>query len=368
MSGVLDFSRKRTILVVDDIPENLSVISGILKEHFQVKAAPSGERCLQISFSDDAADLILLDIMMPEMDGYEVLRRLQADPRTEGIPVIFVTAVDQAEDEQKGIDLGAVDYVTKPVNPAILLARVRNHLLLKEARDFLKEEKRSLERQIGVIENVAIQAFASLAETRNDEPINHTRRMQWYVKALADRLKDHPRFSAFLNEETIDLLFRSVPLHDIGKVGIPDHVLLKDGPLDENDMAIMRNHTVIGSNAILRAQQALGANTEFLKYAREIAYSHHEKWNGEGYPQGLRGEKIPISARLTALSDVYDILISHRPHKPPIPHQEAVQIIAAARGVHFDPDVVDAFIEVQHDFAVIATRHADITVSDGEDR
>jgi putative two-component system response regulator len=359
LSNVLDFFEKRSVLVVDDTPENLTVISGVLREHFQIKVAPSGERALQIAFSDNPPHLILLDIMMPEMDGYQTLRRLQSDPRTEGIPVIFVTAKDQVQDEQVGIDLGAVDYITKPISPPILLARVRNHLLLKEARDFLKDENRVLARQLGVIQNVAIHAFASLAETRDDETINHIRRMQWYVKALGEKLKNHSRFSAFLTDEMIDLLFKSVPLHDIGKVGIPDSVLLKNGALEPDEFEVMKTHTTIGRDAILRAQQVLGADAEFLHCAREIAYSHHEKWDGSGYPQGLKRDDIPISARLVALADVYDILISRRPHKAPMLHEEAVEILIATKGTHLDPDVVDAFVACQQEFRDIATRYPD---------
>ena len=363
MSGALDFARKRTVLVVDDAPENISVLSGVLRDHYAVRVAPSGERALQIAVADSPPELILLDIMMPDMDGYEVLRRLQADPRTSGIPVLFVTAKDQTEDEQYGLDLGAVDYITKPVSPPIVLARVRTHLLLKEARDFLSDEKRGLERQLGAIQNVAIHAFASLAETRDDETVNHNLRVQQYVSVLAQKLQNHPRFSGFLTDEVIGLVSRSAPLHDIGKVGIPDHVLLKPGPLDEEEFAVMKTHTTIGRDAILRAQQVLGADAEFLKYAREMAYSHHEKWDGGGYPQGLRGEDIPISARLVALADAYDVMISRRPHKPPIPHDEVLQILGAARGVHFDPDVFDAFRQAEQEFRDIAARHPDSDTS-----
>ena len=359
MSGALDFSRKRTVLVVDDTPENLSVLSGVLRNDYTVRAAPSGERALQIAFGDTPPDLILLDIMMPEMDGYEVLRRLQADARTSAIPVLFVTAKDQTEDEQYGLDLGAVDYITKPVSPAIVLARVRTHLLLAEARDFLKDEKRGLERQLGTIQNVAIHAFASMAETRDDETVSHNLRMQHYVKLLAEKLRNHPRFSGVLTDEVIDLLFRSVPLHDIGKVGVPDRVLLKQGALDDEEFEVMKTHTTIGYDAIVRAQSVLGADGEFLKYAKEMAHSHHEKWDGSGYPLGLRGEDIPISARLVALADAYDILISRRPHKPPIPHDETVQILLAAKGTHFDPDIFDAFMQAQQEFRDIAARHPD---------
>jgi putative two-component system response regulator len=365
VSGVLDFSRKRTVLVVDDTPTNLSVLSGVLRNDYTVRAASSGERALQVAFGDTPPDLILLDIMMPEMDGYEVLRRLQADSRTSAIPVLFVTAKDQTEDEKYGLNLGAVDYITKPISPSIVLARVRTHLLLAEARDFLKDEKRALEQQLGAIQNVAIHAFASLAETRDNETVNHNVRMQQYVRVLSERLRNHPRFSGFLSDEVIDLLFRSVPLHDIGKVGVPNDILLKPGPLDEKEFEVIKTHTTIGHDAILRAQRVLGADADFLKHAREMAHFHHEKWDGSGYPRGLQGEDIPISARLVALADAYDILISRRPHKPPIPHNEAVQILIGAKGTHFDPDVFDAFIRAQQEFRDIAARYPDSEKPDG---
>ncbi|TAK44164.1 MAG: response regulator [Betaproteobacteria bacterium] len=355
----MDFAEKRSVLVVDDTPENLSVISGILREHFKVRVAPSGERALQIALSDEPPDLILLDIMMPEMDGYEVLRRLQAAPKTADIPVLFVTAMDQEQDEQLGIDLGAVDYITKPVSPPILLARVRNHLMLKEARDYLKDEKRFLERQLAAIQNVAIHAFASLAETHDDETVNHVRRMQHYVKTLAEQLKGHPRFAAAFTDEAIDLIVKSVPLHDIGKVGIPTEILLKSGSLEPDEFEVMKTHTTIGRDAIVRAQQVLGADAEFLRYAREIVHSHHEKWDGTGYPQGLRGEAIPIAARLVAVADMYDVLISRRPHKPPLSHEESSEIVLSAKGTNFDPDIVDAFASVQNEFSNVAARFVD---------
>ena len=359
MSSVLDFAEKRSILVVDDTPENLALISGILREHYTVRVAPSGARALQIATGDQPPDLILLDIMMPEMDGYEVLRRLSADPRTADIPVLFVTAMDEAEDEQRGIDLGAVDYITKPVSAPIVLARVRNHLMLKEARDFLKDEKQFLERQLAAVQNVAIHAFASLAETHDEETVNHIRRMQQYVKTLAEALRGHARFASALSEGMINLLVASVPLHDVGKVGVPDAILLKSGSLEPDEFEVMKTHTTIGRDAIVRAQQVLGADADFLRCAREIAQSHHEKWDGTGYPEGLRGDAIPVAARLVAFADVYDVLISRRSHKPPMPHREAVEIVLAAKGSHFDPDVVDAFVKVQQKFVEIAEKLAD---------
>jgi len=359
VSGALDFSEKRTVLVVDDTPENLAVLSGVLRPHYTVKVAPSGERALQIALSDDAPDIILLDIMMPEMDGYEVLRRLQAAAVTEGIPVIFVTAKDQENDEQVGLDLGAVDYITKPISPAILLARVRTHLLLKEARDYLKEEKRYLRSQLFGTQIVAIHAFSSLAETRDDETPNHLVRMQRYVRALAEELRKEPQYAAFFTTETMDLLFECVPLHDIGKVGLPDHALLAAGADDLETAQLMRKHPAIGRDVIARVQERVGGDAAFLQLAHDIVYSHQERWDGGGYPQGLQGEAIPVAARLVALADLYDTLASQRPHSPPTPHDEVVTIIRAASGTHFDPVVVDAFMAAQDEFRRIAARYAD---------
>ena len=357
MSGVLDFSEKRTILAVDDTPENLTVINGVLRPHYTVKVAPSGERALQIAFSE-TPDLVLLDIMMPEMDGYEVLRRLQAEPATAGIPVIFVTAKDQEADEQVGLDMGAVDYITKPISPAILLARVRTQLLLKEARDFLKEEKRYLTSELAGTQRVALQAFAALAEVRDDETPNHILRMQYYVRALSEALNGNARFSSFLTDENIDLMFDSVPLHDMGKVGLPDRVL-HGTPSEASDADVMKSHPNIGRDAIERVRRHVGGDAGFLTIARDIVSAHHEKWDGSGYPQGLRAEEIPIPARLVALADVYDTLASRRASGPATPHDEVVQIILTAKGSHFDPDVVDAFVEVRERFRDIAARYAD---------
>src|SRR5574341_14704 len=234
MADALDFSQRPTVLVVDDTPENLQLMSGLLKDSYRVKVAASGERALKIATSEGGPDLILLDIMMPGMDGYEVCRRLKAEPATRDIPVIFLTAKSEVEDETMGLELGAVDYITKPVSPPIVLARVRTQLTLKGAADFLKDKNAFLEaevarrtREVATIQEVTIVAMASLAETRDNETGNHIRRTQNYVKALAARLRAHPRFAAYLTPENIELLYKSAPLHDIGKVGIPDRILLK---------------------------------------------------------------------------------------------------------------------------------------------
>ncbi|GLR12723.1 two-component system response regulator [Chitinimonas prasina] len=366
MSNPLDFTEKHTVLVVDDTPDNLSLMSGLLRAAYKVKLAPNGERALQIAAGEGKPDLILLDIMMPEMDGYEVLRRLQADGATRDIPVIFLTAMSASEDEKIGLDLGAVDYITKPINPAIVLARVHNHLQLKVARDFLRDQNTYLEAEVAkrtveviAIQDVTIRAMASLAETRDNETGNHIRRTQFYVKALALHLQPHPRFAGELTESAIESLFKSAPLHDIGKVGIPDRILLKPGRLDPDEFEIMKTHTTLGRDAIARAEAELGRTIPFLRYAKEIAYAHQEKWDGSGYPQGLVGDDIPMSARLMAVADVYDALISKRVYKPAFSHDKASDIIREGRGSHFDPDVVDAFLSIHETFRQIAARYSD---------
>ena len=357
---------KPTILVVDDTPENLTMMSFLLKDRYKVKVANHGQKALRIAASEPQPDLILLDIMMPEMDGYEVCRQLQQDPQTRNIPIIFLTAKASVEDEEFGLGLGVVDYITKPISPPVVLARVKTHLSLKASADFLRSKSDYLEqevakrtREISAVQDVTILAMASLAETRDNETGNHIRRTQHYVKALAEALRQQPKFAAELDDHTITMLFKSAPLHDIGKVGIPDRILLKPGRYEPEEFAIMQRHPLLGLQAIEHAEQSLGTSVDFLRVAKEIAYGHHQKWDGSGYPQGLVGEAIPLSARLMALADVYDALISRRVYKEGMPHQQAAEIIAQGRGSHFDPDVVDAFFQIEQTFVAIAQRYLD---------
>jgi putative two-component system response regulator len=361
-----DFNPRATILVVDDTPDNLALMSALLKGLYKVKVANGGDKALRIAQADQPPDLILLDIMMPGIDGYQVLEQLKNDIRTRDIPVIFLTAKSEIEDERKGLELGAVDYITKPISPPIVLARVRTHLSLKAAADFLRDKAKFLEqevarrtREVRAIQDVTILALASLAETRDADTGNHIRRTQYYVRALAEQLKTHPRFARFLTDANIELLFKSAPLHDIGKVGIPDRILLKPGHFDAQEFQVMKTHAMLGSDAISHAEKSLGTDVEFLSMAKEIALSHQEKWDGSGYPQGLSGDDIPISARLMAVADVYDALISRRVYKDAMSHQEAVQIIADGKGTHFDPDLVDAFMQISDQFSEIAERFVD---------
>jgi len=355
-----------TILIVDDTPENLSVLGELLQRSYRVRAANSGRRALQIAQSHPTPDLILLDVMMPEMDGYAVLAELRGNPLTQQIPVIFVTAMDGTEDEEHGLDCGAVDYITKPIRPAIVLARVRTQLELKRAQDILRDQNSYLEAEVArrmaenqLIQQVSIHALARLAETRDPETGNHLLRTQEYVRTLANRLKTHPRFAAYLDARTVDDLAKSAPLHDIGKVGIPDHILLKAGKLTPEEWVIMKTHAELGSRAIAQAEADAEKPVEFLAIAKEIAHYHHEKWDGSGYPDARVGDEIPISARLMALADVFDALISQRVYKPAFTFEVATEIITEGSGKHFDPDVVEAFIREVDTFKRIALTYAE---------
>ena len=363
---LVNLPKKSTVLVVDDTPDNLMLMHSLLNMDYKVKVANGGEKALKIVNSDAPPDLILLDIMMPEMDGYEVCRQLKANAATRDIPVIFLTAKAEIEDERRGLELGAVDYITKPISPPIVLARVKTQLSLKASADFLRDKNEFLEqevtrrtREVAAIQDVTILTMASLAETRDSDTGNHIRRTQYYILAIARKLQQHPRFSAFLTNATINMLFKSAPLHDIGKVGIPDRILLKPGKFEPYEFEIMKRHTTLGRDAIEHAEQSLGVQVEFLKFAKEIALSHQEKWDGSGYPEGLAGDDIPISARFMAIADVYDALISRRVYKEGMSHEKAVAIITEGRGTHFDPDVVDAFLDIKQDFQAIAQRYAD---------
>ncbi len=355
-----------TILIVDDTPENLTLMSGLLEPLYQVRAAGSGARALAVAASDPRPDLILLDIMMPGMDGYEVMRQLKANPVTADIPVIFVTALDSGQDEEQGLQLGAVDFIAKPVRPAIMLARVKNHLDLKSARDELQARNKLLEAEVAArmeenaqIHDISIRSLAHLAEIRSRESSSHLKRTQLYMRALALHLRNQERFASYLSEKNVKLLVQSAPLHDIGKVGVPDHVLCKPGKLNGEEWELVKQHSSLGYQAIRDAEQDQGGPVDFLSMAKDIAYYHHERWDGSGYPKGLAEEDIPISARLMAVADVFDALISRRSYKPAYSFDAAVEMMREGRGTHFDPDVLDAFLAHLGTFESIASRYAD---------
>lgn len=353
------------ILIVDDDPSSLGALGRLLHPHYDVLVAPSGARALEIvTTSASPPDLILMDVQMPFMDGHAVLAHLRENRATRNIPVIFVTGRDSIDDEELGLEHGAVDYIAKPYSPPIVLARVRTQLELQRARDILRDQNAYLEaevarrmRDILDIQDITINALAELVETRHPETGNHIRRTQEYVRILAICLQANPKFSDFLTDKVVELLAKSAPLHDMGKIGIPDHILLKAGKLTKEEWIIMRTHALLGALAIERAVRNADRSIDFLEIARQIAHFHHEKWDGSGYPDGKKWEAIPIPARLMALADVFDALISRRVYKLPMPVEQARDIIASERGRHFDPDVVDAFLTSFAKFVAIAEKY-----------
>jgi len=357
---------RATVLIVDDMPNNLAVLGDLLVPAYHVRAANSGQRALEIALTPPYPDLVLLDLMMPDMDGLSVLAQLRAQPATANIPVIFVTSMDSAEDEEKGLALGAADYITKPIRPAVVLARVRTQLEAKFARDLLRDQNAALEAEVERrmrdnqdLQDISIHALARLAEVRDVETGNHLHRTQGYIRVIASHLSKDPRFALELTAGTIELIAKCAPLHDIGKVGIPDSILLKPGRLDEAERAIMQTHARIGAEAIEQAERDAKRRMPFLRFAKEVARSHHERWDGGGYPDGLAGADIPLAARLMAVADVFDALVSDRPYKKAMPVEAARQLVLDGRGSHFDPDVVDAFDACFEQCCAIARRYAD---------
>ncbi|MEO5351654.1 MAG: response regulator [Magnetococcus sp. XQGC-1] len=323
---------KATLLVVDDTPENIDVLSGILRAEYKVKAALSGERALRIAAAEPRPDMILLDVMMPQMDGYEVCRRLKENPATAQIPVIFVTAKIAVEDERRGLELGAVDYITKPVSPPIVEIRVRTHLALYDQRRELEKMVRLRTEELLATRLEIIRRLGRAAEFKDNETGLHVIRMSHYARLMASELH--------ISEEWAELVFHASPMHDIGKIGIPDRILLKPGPLDEMERRVMCTHPQMGAEIMGEHQ------TELLKMAREIALTHHEKWDGTGYPQGLRGEEIPLAGRITAVADVFDALTAERPYKQAWSVAKAMETIDQAAGYHFDPALVAIFHKI----------------------
>ncbi len=357
---------QKTILVVDDTVDNLLLISDLLKDRYRVKTFVNPKAALEYLQTSTGVDLILLDIVMPELSGYDVIDILKQTKATQDIPVIFLTSLSSMEDEQKGLNLGASDYITKPISAPIMLSRIKTQLENKAAKDFLKDKNSYLEeevqkrtKELSIAQDMTILTLASLAETRDTDTGNHLKRTQHYIKILAEALKEHPRFSSFLNDAMIQTLFRTAPLHDIGKVGIADKILLKPTTLSYEEFEIMKTHTILGKEAIEHAEMETGTQVDFLKVAKEIAYAHHENYDGSGYPLGLIGDAIPIAARFMALADVYDALSSRRVYKEPMPHEQAVEIIVQNRALKFDPDIVDVFVKFQNDFLLISEKYAD---------
>ena len=320
--------RKQTIMVVDDIPENIDVLKGILKADYKIKFAVTGEMALAI-IEKFIPDIILLDVMMPGMDGFEVCSRLKKNPLTRDIPIIFVTAMDQSGDEEEGFKLGAVDYITKPVIPSIVKARVKTHLALSNQKLELRNEVKKKTKELNETRFEIIKKLGRAAEYKDNETGLHVIRMSQYCYYVAREYG--------IPEHEADILLHAAPMHDIGKIGIPDNILKKPGKLDAEEWKIMKTHSFIGAQIIGKR------DVEILKVARTVCYEHHEKWNGQGYPKGLEKEGIHLYARIAAVSDVFDALTSKRPYKEAWPVEKAVNYIQNESCQSFDPKVVDAF-------------------------
>lgn len=330
MSHDTDAGRKPTILVVDDVASNIDVLNAILQDQYAVTAATSGEKALAIARATPPPDLILLDVMMPDLDGYEVCRRLKADFATQRIPVIFCTAMSEVGDETRGFDLGAVDYITKPVSPTLVRARVRTHLQLYDQKRHLIELVRKRTADLEETRLQIIRRLGRAAEYKDDDTGFHVIRMSHYSRMLA-MAEGVPEYRA-------ELLFHAAPMHDVGKIGMPDSIMQKPGPLTPEEWVVVKNHPAIGAGIIGRH------DNELLEMARVIALTHHEKWDGTGYPRGLKGEAIPLVGRIVGLADAFDALTSDRPYKAAWSVEEAVAYVEREAGRHFDPNLVPKFI------------------------
>ncbi|HBW34760.1 MAG: chemotaxis protein CheY [Peptococcaceae bacterium BRH_c23] len=355
---------QKTIMIVDDTEINIDILVEALQDDYDLIIAINGVEAMEL-LEEQKPDLILLDIMMPEMDGYTVLEAIKKNPNLKHIPVILLSAITDSDSKTKGFFLGAVDYVTKPFEMVEVKARVRTQLKFEEARLVLENQNLYLEEKVKertkLLErtnSAAIYCLAAVAETRDPETGEHIKRTQAYIRELALELRGKDEYKEVLTNDYIELLYQSAPLHDIGKVGVRDSILLKPGRLTEEEFEEMKKHTIYGGESLMVGIKELGEDS-FLTLAKEIALTHHERWDGTGYPRGLSQTEIPISGRLMALSDVYDALISKRVYKNALPHDEARNIILEGRGTHFDPDIVDAFIITEVKFIKIMSRFRD---------
>jgi putative two-component system response regulator len=339
-----------TILVVDDTPQNLNVASRMLREHYRCLVSLDGVKSLEIARTDPP-DLILLDVMMPVMNGMEVCRRLKEQSETRGIPVIFLTALNEIEDEAACFDAGGVDFISKPMNPVTLLARVKTHLQLhaqeRHLASLVQQRTQALEERTRELEQTRLEIIRRLgraAEYKDDDTGLHVIRMSHYTRLLA--------ISAGFGSDRAEVLFHAAPMHDIGKIGIPDQILQKPGPLTPEEWVVMRQHPAIGAGIIGKHRN------ELLETARVVALGHHERWDGSGYPRARKGTDIPIEARIIAVADVFDALCSARPYKQAWPVERATSYMKDNSGVLFDPDLVVRFLELMPDILSIQRQYS----------
>jgi putative two-component system response regulator len=360
------FAESPCILVVDDLEENVRLLQHFLEpKGYRVQCAYTGQQALG-SVEASPPDCILLDLVMPGMDGFEVCTRIKEDPATRHIPIIILTGLSAVEANIRALEAGADDFLIKPIDSILLDARIRNSLRAKLLQDRIIQYQRQLELYNETLEarirertamvertqQVTIFSLAKLAESRDNETGEHIDRMRCYARELALELGTWPKYENEITGKYVENLYLSSPLHDIGKVGIPDGILLKPGKLTQEEFEIMKAHTVIGGDTLKAADVEAGDNS-FLSMGRDIAYYHHEKWNGSGYPFNIGGTEIPLAARIVALGDVYDALTSRRPYKEAFSHEKSRAIILEGRATHFDPDVVDAFLAREERFIEI---------------
>jgi putative two-component system response regulator len=349
-----DSGERQTILVVDDIAENLMVLDEILRGEYRVRAARDGARALEMAFGDDPPDMILLDVMMPEMDGFEVCRRLKADPRTRAIPVIFVTAAGEVSDETRGFEVGGVDYIPKPVSPPIVRARVRTHLTLYDRNRELTRRVRTRTAELLETRLEIIRRLGRAAEYKDNQTGLHVIRMSHYARLVGE--------AAGMPEDQAEILLNASPMHDVGKIGIPDRILQKPGKLTPEEWELMKRHPEMGAEIIGEH------DSDVLGMARIIALTHHERWNGSGYPEGLAGDAIPFVGRVVALADVFDALTTRRPYKDAWPVEEAMKYLDDQAGALFDPDLVQAFRSALPEILEHRERYADEDIEASGDR
>ena len=360
-------SNTPNILIVDDVLANLELLSGILQERGYITRPVLNGKTALMTARAEPPDLILLDVNMPEMDGYELCERLKGDDVTKDIPVIFITASHETEEKVKAFKMGCVDYVTKPFQCDEVNARVETHLRLRKMQLELERHNHHLEdlvkekvREISDSQLAAIIALAKLAESKDDETGHHVERTRTFCRLLAEKLRENPSYAKRIDKSYVENIYHAAPLHDIGKVGIPDNILLKPARLTTEEFEIMKTHPMIGAKTLQAARSQYPLNN-FLNMGLEIAYSHHEKWDGSGYPKGLAGDSIPLSARIMAVADVYDALRSIRPYKTAFSHETSCEIIFEGSGSHFDPALIEAFAALEPEFARIREQMDDST-------
>jgi len=352
-------TKRKTIYLVDDNITNLTMGRNVLAGHYNVATVDSGERMLKM-LEKNIPDMILLDVEMPEMNGYDAIKIIKNKKETKDIPIIFLTAKNDSDSELEGLSLGAIDYITKPFSPPLLLKRIETHLLVESQKEELLKYNKNLQslveaktRTVLELQNAILRAMAELVENRDDITGKHLERTQSYLGLLINAISDHPLYADEIRGWNIDLVLLSSQLHDVGKIVVKDDILRKPGKLLEAEFNEIKKHTTFGEKIIDKIKRN-ATEHEFLEHARIFAVTHHEKWDGTGYPRGLKGTDIPLQGRLMAIADVYDALVSERPYKGAFTHEKAVEIIMAGKGTHFDPNLADVFFKISDKFNEVA--------------